>query len=114
MNRRAFESGNHGPGRFLCRLEPPTFLLLVGVSLLLSSCSSYPGKLYTPPVRYTIGGMVSGLTSAGVVLRDNGGNDLSIGAGATSFVFTETIASAAGALMSLFLRSPRAPRRLAS
>jgi len=93
MNRREFESGNHNRRGFPARLEPPIFIVLVVASLLLASCSSFPGKLYNPPARYTIGGMVSGLTGAGIVLRDNGGNDLSVGAGATSFTFTQTIVS---------------------
>jgi len=95
MNRREFESADHGQRRFLARLEPQIFILLVVVSLLLTSCSIFPGTLYTytPPVHCTIGGMVSGLSGAGLVLRDNGGNDLPVGADATSFTFTQTIAS---------------------
>jgi 6-phosphogluconolactonase (cycloisomerase 2 family) len=93
MNRREFKSENHKLKRFLARPEPTIFILLVVVSLVLASCSSFPGKLYTPPVQYTIGGMVSGLTGTGLVLRDNGGNDLSVGAGATSFTFKQTVAS---------------------
>jgi hypothetical protein len=42
---------------------------------------------------YTIGGTVSGLSGAGLVLQNNGGNNLSVGAGATSFTFTTAIAS---------------------
>jgi hypothetical protein len=42
---------------------------------------------------YTIGGTVSGLVGAGLVLQDNGGNNLSVSPGATSFTFTTTIAS---------------------
>lgn len=42
---------------------------------------------------FTIGGMISGLTGAGLVLQDNGGNNLSVGAGATSFAFPAAILS---------------------
>ena len=42
---------------------------------------------------YTIGGTVSGLSGTGLVLQDNGGNNLSVSAGATSFTFTTAIAS---------------------
>ena len=42
---------------------------------------------------YTIGGTVSGLSGAGLVLQNNGGNNLSVSAGATSFMFTTAIAS---------------------
>lgn len=38
---------------------------------------------------YTIGGMVSGLTGSGLVLQDNGGNNLAVtGSGTVSFTFT--------------------------
>jgi len=42
---------------------------------------------------YAIGGAISGLTGAGLVLQDNGGNNLSTAAGATSFTFTTAIIS---------------------
>ena len=42
---------------------------------------------------YTICGTVSGLTGTGLVLQDNGGNNLPVAAGATSFAFTTPIAS---------------------
>ena len=41
---------------------------------------------------YTIGGTVSGLSGAGLVLQNNGGNNLPVSAGATSFTFTSSIA----------------------
>lgn len=44
---------------------------------------------------YTIGGTVNGLTGVGLVLRNNGGNDLAIGADG-SFTFTNPVASGAG------------------
>ncbi len=93
MNRHGLESGNHKQGRFLARPEATIFILLGVVSMLLASCSSFPGRLYAPAAQYTIGGMVSGLTGAGLVLRDDGGNDLSVGAGAASFTFTHTVSS---------------------
>ena len=37
---------------------------------------------------YTIGGTIAGLSGSGLVLLDNGGNDLTVGAGATSFTFS--------------------------
>ena len=43
---------------------------------------------------YTIGGMVSGLTGAGLVLRDNGGDDLAVSADGP-FVFATQLASGA-------------------
>ncbi len=37
---------------------------------------------------YSIGGTITGLTAAGLVLTDNGGNALSVNSGSTSFTFT--------------------------
>lgn len=42
---------------------------------------------------YTIGGTISGLSGGGLVLQDNGGNNLSVSAGAASFMFSTAIAS---------------------
>ena len=46
-----------------------------------------------PPASYTIGGSVSGLAGSGLTLQDNGGNDLQVAAGATSFVFSTAVES---------------------
>ena len=40
---------------------------------------------------YTIGGSISGLSGAGLVLQNNGGNNLTVASGATSFTFTTPI-----------------------
>jgi large repetitive protein len=45
----------------------------------------------TSAVTYTIGGTVSGLSGSGLVLLNNGGNNLSVAAGATSFTFSAPI-----------------------
>jgi hypothetical protein len=47
-------------------------------------------------VTYTIGGSVAGLTATGLVLRDDGGDDLTIAANATSFRFATPIAAGGG------------------
>ena len=47
-----------------------------------------------PPTTYTIGGTVSGLTGTGLVLQNNGGNNLPISANG-SFKFTAAVASGA-------------------
>ena len=47
-----------------------------------------------PPTTYTIGGTVSGLTGTGLVLQDNGGNNLAVSASG-SFTFSTAIASGA-------------------
>ena len=46
----------------------------------------------TPPITYTIGGTVTGLTGSGLVLQDNGANNLPVTANG-AFVFTTPIAS---------------------
>jgi DNA-binding beta-propeller fold protein YncE len=44
---------------------------------------------------YTIGGTVSGLSASGLVLADNGGDNLSVASGATSFTFATQLQSGA-------------------
>src|SRR5581483_5487118 len=46
-----------------------------------------------PPATYTIGGTVSGLTGSGLTLQNNGGNNLSVAANATSFTFSSAVSS---------------------
>jgi 6-phosphogluconolactonase (cycloisomerase 2 family) len=62
--------------------------LLIG-SVLVASCG---GGGSTPPAQYTIGVTVTGLVGAGLVLQDNGGNDLAVAANG-SFVFSTAVAS---------------------
>jgi 6-phosphogluconolactonase (cycloisomerase 2 family) len=45
------------------------------------------------PSSYTVGGSVNGLVGSGLVLTDNGGDALTLSAGATSFKFATPIAS---------------------
>src|SRR6185437_3598603 len=40
---------------------------------------------------YTVGGTISGLTTSGLVLEDNGADDLSLSAGATAFTFAKPL-----------------------
>jgi len=42
---------------------------------------------------FTVGGTISGLTGTGLVLRNNGGDDLTVTAGATAFTFATSVAS---------------------
>ncbi|PPC90652.1 MAG: hypothetical protein CTY35_14240, partial [Methylotenera sp.] len=44
------------------------------------------------PTFYTIGGTITGLTSNGLVLQNNGGDNLTLTAGATSFQFSTPVA----------------------
>jgi hypothetical protein len=56
----------------------------------------------TPPATYTIGGTVTGLTAAGLVLQDNGGNNLMVSANATSFVFSTAVMSGGAYSVTVF------------
>jgi N-acetylneuraminic acid mutarotase len=82
-----------GRAAWLVRLR-----LIAGVlaaALLFSGCgggdSSYGGG-GGPPATYSIGGRITGLTAAGLVLA-NGSDTLSPAAGATSFMFASALAS---------------------
>jgi hypothetical protein len=69
---------------------------LVGSWLWKSPDNRMPGKAYffqrngTPPQAYTIGGSVSGLAGSGLVLRQNGGDDLPVDADG-SFTFATPV-----------------------
>ena len=55
-------------------------IVAVGLVSVLASCGTSPGY------SYTIGGTVSGMVGSGMVLQNNGGDDLSISAnGSFSF-----------------------------
>ncbi len=58
----------------------------------------------TPPshATYTIGGTISGLTGTGLVLQDNGGDNLTVSANATSFTFATAVASGGAYNVSVF------------
>jgi 6-phosphogluconolactonase (cycloisomerase 2 family) len=57
---------------------------------------------------YSIGGTISGLTGAGLVLQDNNGDNLSISSGATTFTFNTPIASG-GSYSVTILSEPSSP-----
>ena len=63
--------------------------------LTLAACGGGGGSSDSPAATaYTLGGVVSaGLTSTGLVLRNNGGDDLSVAANAASFVFATKVVS---------------------
>jgi Regulator of chromosome condensation (RCC1) repeat len=65
-------------------------ILTVGVSLLLSSCGGTAAAVTT----FTIGGTVYGLSGSGLVLQDNGVDNLAISASGT-FTFPTTVVSGA-------------------
>ena len=79
MKRNLWRRGSNIFGLFLC--------------LALASCGGGGAQnSSSAPVTYTIGGTVSGLSGAGLVLQDNGGNNLSISTNG-SFTFSTAIAN---------------------
>jgi hypothetical protein len=74
----------------------PYLLPLMATALLslLACLGNTTSPTSTSPNSYTIGGMVSGLSGSGLVLQDNGGNNLTISANG-NFSFAATISSGA-------------------
>jgi hypothetical protein len=64
---------------------------LIGV-LLVIGCGTSTMSSGGPPVTYTVGGTVSGLTGSGLVLADNGSNNLAVSANGP-FAFTTALAT---------------------
>ena len=73
-----------------------------------TSGSTIPLNVNCTTNSYTVGGNVTGLTGTGLVLQDNGGNNLSIPASG-GFTFSNAIASGASYVVSV-LTQPSAPR----
>lgn len=76
-----------------------TLALLTGVAFVMAACSGVKtpsggggGGGGTGQTTYTVGGTVSGLTGTGLVLKDNGGDSLTVPSGATSFTFATAVA----------------------
>jgi len=69
------------------------------VSNIVVTCANNPPP--PPPQTQTVGGSVSGLTSAGLVLRNNGGDGITIAADATSFTFPTAVARGAAYAVSI-------------
>ena len=65
--------------------------LILALSVVLASCGSVGTA--PPSTMYAISGTVTGLSGSGLVLQDNGGNNLPVSPGATGFVFTTSVAS---------------------
>jgi 6-phosphogluconolactonase len=87
---------------------------LVMLASLLTACGG-GGSGGTPPPppppspqSFTIGGSVSGLTGSGLTLQDNGGNNLQVAAGASSFVFSAAV-QAGGAYAVTISTQPSSP-----
>jgi 6-phosphogluconolactonase (cycloisomerase 2 family) len=101
--------------RSICALQPIYALyrkssVLVAASLMAAcggggggggSTTTTPPPSAPPAATYTIGGTVSGLTGSGLVLQDNGGNNLTVTADATSFTFSTALAGGAAYAVSV-------------
>ncbi|MGA8221852.1 MAG: hypothetical protein WB780_09395, partial [Candidatus Acidiferrales bacterium] len=85
-------------------------ILLVVMSLSVSACGGGGTTGTTPPPpssTYTIGGTVSGLSGTGLILQNNGGNNLAISANG-NFTFSTAIASG-GSYNVTVLSEPSSP-----
>ncbi len=88
-------------------------LMVIAVGLLFSiACGGGKVGGTNPTGPFTIGGSVTGLTGTGLVLQDNGGDDLTVSASGT-FTFATTIA-ANGAYSVTVLTQPTNGRRARS
>ena len=77
------------------------FAILALALIAIDGCGS--GNSTPPsPATYTIGGTVTGLTGAGLVLQDNGGDNLTVSANATSFTFATAITSGGAYSVTVF------------
>lgn len=67
----------------------------LAASLVLAGCggSGSGGDAPPSPAGYPIAGTIAGLSAAGLVLRNNGGDDLTVPAHATSFHFATRVAA---------------------
>jgi hypothetical protein len=77
---------------------------LLAASVLVLGCTDAPTE--AAPA-YTVGGTVSGLTGSGLVLRDNGGDDLGVTANGP-FTFTTHLAAAAAYSVTVYAQ-PSSP-----
>jgi len=59
----------------------------------LTGCGGSSHSIEAVSTTNTIGGSIAGFTGTGLVLQNNGGNDLAVTASATSFTFTAQVAT---------------------
>jgi hypothetical protein len=68
---------------------------ILGLFLCLALASCGTGGTNSSPATFTVGGAVSGLKGSGLVLQNNGGDNLAVSANGSSFAFTTALASGA-------------------
>jgi Bacterial Ig-like domain (group 2)/Galactose oxidase, central domain/Kelch motif len=66
--------------------------VLIGILFVVGCAGGGTQNSSSAPVTYTIGGTISGLSGTGLVLQNNGGNNLSVSTNG-SFTFTTAVAS---------------------
>jgi hypothetical protein len=94
-------------------MKTRAFLFLAGaISILFAGCGGGPVASNTPPPppppsQFTIGGSVSGLAGTGLVLQDDGGDNLSVTASG-NFTFKTSLTSG-GAYKVTVLTQPSSP-----
>lgn len=71
-------------------------ILIMSVFLLLPACGGVAPDNSRNPQSYTVGGTVSNLFDDGLVLQDNGLDDLIISANSTSFTFPKVMSDGEG------------------
>jgi hypothetical protein len=111
--RRSREAARHIEGAITAMKADSKFRFAVTLSLaclVLTACSGLPksaGPTGGGSGPYTIGGTVTGLTGTGLVLQDNGGDNLPVAAAGT-FKFATTIAKG-GAYLVTVVTQPTNP-----
>jgi len=90
-------------------VKPCLFVALLILSSFFIACGggSSSGTVPPPPATYSIGGTVSGLAGTGLVLQDNGGNNLPVAADG-NFTFTTKLTAGAAYDVSV-LTQPSSP-----
>ena len=104
----------------ICAARQIPFMVVACAAALVSACGgggggggSGGGGGTTPPATYTVGGSVSGLKGSGLVLQDNGSNNLSVAADATTFTFSTSLAGGAAYSIKV-LTQPTNPSQVCS
>src|SRR3984957_11001943 len=89
LSRSCIQRAASKPGHFANRLW-----LIGAMTLSLSACySDDHGYVVPPPTAYSIAGTITGLSAAGVVLQNEGGDSLAVSANSPSFRFETQVAA---------------------